>query len=290
VDGRTLRRWWFTGCLAIGAVGCNRNAVQSPWDTMPSGGQPVTGVPMTTAKKPFWGGSSHPPAPPVEVAEAPRKGPPQAETIVTFSDVRLEAAFDEKTVPAHREGLLDAARQGYQKALQQDPKCKPAMLGLARYYSRVGERDKSVEMYKKYLTINPTDKEVAHEVATVHARWKDWAGAVAWCDFALKIDPENLSFRKTMAFCLARDGKWEKGFEVMCQVLPEAQARYLMARVLEHQNHGDACRQQLVLALKADPNYADAKEFLAELDENKSGASGAADPNTLKQAGYTQQP
>ena len=27
--------------------------------------------------------------------------------------------------------------------------------------------------------------------------------AAAWCEFALKIDPENLSIRKTMAFCLA---------------------------------------------------------------------------------------
>ena len=93
-----------------------------------------------------------------------------------------------------------------------------------------------MEIYKKYLAAYPKDKEVAHQVAMAHAQWKDWAGAVAWCEFALKIDPENLTFRKTMAFCLAGAGRWEEGFEVMCQVMPEAQARYLMARVLEHQN------------------------------------------------------
>jgi hypothetical protein len=110
---------------------------------------------------------------------------------------------------------------------------------------------------------------------------------VAWCEFALKLDPENLSFRKTMAFCLARGGKWDEGFNVMCQVMPEAQARYLMARVLEHQNQPAACRQQLQLAIQADPNFADAREFLAELDAAPT-PSGVPNPNALQQAGYNQ--
>ncbi len=287
MDGRRLYKLWLSGCLVVGALGCHRNSVQGPLDAMP-GGQPVSGIPMTTAKKPFWGGSS-PPAAPVEVVETPKKGPYSPETQATFADVRLESAFDEKTAPSSREGLLDAARQGYQKALQQDPKCKAAMLGLARYYARTNEREKAIEMYKKYLTANPTDKDVAHEVAKRHVVWEDWGGAVAWCDFALKIDPENLTVRKTKAFCLARAGQWEKGFEVMCQIMPEAQARYNMARVLEHLNQPEACRQQLMLALKADPNYADARDFLVELDEVRSSPAGQ-DPNALRQTGYVQQP
>jgi tetratricopeptide (TPR) repeat protein len=267
MDGRRLRLVWLSGCLFAGALGCSRKEVRSPMEPVfPQGGPPGVGVPMTTAKKPFWSSSSKPPTPTEVVAEAPRKGPMQPETHVAFADVRLDAALDEKTPPANKEALLDGARQGYQKALQIDPKCNAAMLGLARYYSRTGDRDKSIDWYKKYLTANPSDKKVAHEVATAHARWKDWAGAVAWCQFTLKMDPENLDVRKTMAFCLARDGKWEPAFRVMCEVMPEAQARYLMARVLEHQNQPDACRQQLQLALKADPKFADAKEFLAELD------------------------
>jgi tetratricopeptide (TPR) repeat protein len=184
--------------------------------------------------------------------------------------------------------LLDSARAGYQKALQQDPKNKVALLGLAKYYARLGEREKAIEMYKKYLSLYPNDKAVAHEVAMAHASWKDWAGAVAWCEYALKLDPENLSYRKTMAFCLARAGKWDEGFEVMCQVIPEAQARYLMARVLEHQNQPEACKMQLQLALKADPNFEDAKEFLAELDVGyRLGAPGQTD---IRQAGAIETP
>jgi tetratricopeptide (TPR) repeat protein len=261
---------------------------------MPSSPTPtITGVPLTPPKKSFFGSSTS--SPPVTqneiVTEAPKKGPPAPETLATFADVQLQSAFDEKTLPTAREGLLDAARMGYQKALQRDPKCKPAMVGLARYYARVGEREKAIEMYKKYLTANPTDKEVVHEVAKVHVGWEDWPGAIAWCKFALKIDPENLAFRKTLAFSMARSGKWEEAFDVMCQVMPEAQARYNMARVLEHMKQPDACRQQLMLALKADPNYADARDFLAELNEPKSGDVPASkDPNALQQTNYAQQP
>jgi tetratricopeptide (TPR) repeat protein len=291
MDGRVLRKWCVSACLLSGAIGCHRQSVTSPMDSMPVGTQPISGTPMTSAKKSLWGGSSQPTATPAaEVAvDAPKKGPAKPETLAAFADVRLMAAFDPKTVPTDREGLLDAARQGYQKALQLDSKCKPAMLGLARYYVRVGEREKALDMYKKYLTANPTDKDAAHEVAKVHVSWEDWNGAVAWCEFALKIDPENLTFRKTLAFSLARSGRLEEGFSIMCEVLPEAEARYNIARVLEHQNQQDACRQQLMLALKADPNLASARDFLAELDEIKS-PNTVKDPNSgLSQAGYVPQ-
>lgn len=284
MDGRRLRRWWLSGCLVVGAFGCNRNSVQPPWGQS-STAQPITGMAMSTPTKSFWGGSSKKPNPPVEVASEPmRKGPANPETYAILANVQVESAFNEQTIQASRESLLDQARQGYQKALQLDPKNKTALLGLAKYYVRLSDREKAVETYKKYFAIYPKDKDVAHEVALAHAQWKDWAGAAAWCEFALKIDPESLTIRKTMAFCLARAGKWDEGFAVMCQVMPEAQARYLMARVLEHQKQPEASRMQLQLALKADPAYAPARDFLAELDETALPA-GRPNPNPIVTVG-----
>ena len=87
-----------------------------------------------------------------------------------------------------------------------------------------------------------------------------------------------------MAFCLARAGKWEEGFHVMCQVMPEAQARYLMARVLEHQHQPEASRIQLQLAMKADPNYAPARDFLAEMN-HVPGTNGISNPSDVRTIG-----
>lgn len=283
MDGRWFRKLWLVGCLVPGAVGC------SSWRSTPSVFEPMAGS-SASQKKSFWPSSSAPPVPTEVASEPVRKGPPLPGTMVAFADVQLEAALDEKNGLTNRQELLDAARTGYQNALKQDPNNKQGLLGLARYYSRVNEREKSVDVYKRYLTANPQDRDVAHEVALAHAQWKDWDGAIAWCEFTLKIDPENLTARKTMAFCLARSGKWEQGLEVMRQVLPEAQARYLMARVLEHQGDFAASRMQLYLSMRADPNYADARDFLAELDHLTNGKGGAVpDPNAIQQVGYEQQ-
>jgi tetratricopeptide (TPR) repeat protein len=279
--GRWIRKCSLTGCLVVGAIGCNRNSVQQV------DAQPISGVAMTSSNsKNWWSGSTPQPAAEV-VVEAPRKGPAKPETEVAFADVRMEAAFDEKTPEPNRAAFLDLARHGYQKALQQDPKNKAALLGLARYYSRINERERTLETYQKYLAIYPTDREVMHEVAVVFARWKDWGNSVAWCEKALKLDPENLTFRKTMAFCLARGGRWEDAFTVLLTLMPEAQARYNIARVLEHQNFPDATRQQLQLALKADPNHAEARDFLTELDQGtRPGGAAEVDPNAIQRAGY----
>ena len=76
----------------------------------------------------------------------------------------------------------------------------------------------------------------------------------------------------------------EEAFAMLCQIMPEAQARYDLARVLEHMNMGEASRVQLQLALKADPSHAASREFLTELD----GVLSGNEPNPLRPAGAQQ--
>ncbi|MCI0704031.1 MAG: tetratricopeptide repeat protein, partial [Planctomycetia bacterium] len=284
MDGRRFRKWCVFGCLVVAATGCNRNSQQGPLGQMPQDTLPVTGVPMQNHSKSLWNSSKQPNVTvPIEMAPEVSKKPPSAETLVALADTQLEAAFDERTVPGSREALLDKARLGYQKALKLEPKNKVALLGIARFYAKAGEREKAIEAYKKYLTKFPKDADVAHEVAIMYARWKDFAGAVSWCEHALKLDPENRAVKKTLGFCLARAGKWEEGFVVLCQIMPEAQARHNLAGLLDHMGHHDASKMQLQLAVKADPNYAPARDFLAELDNPQP----VTDPNPVRPAAGT---
>jgi tetratricopeptide (TPR) repeat protein len=278
MDGRMIRRLCTLGCLLAAATGCGDRTPkqQIPFPMPDTSGSQTSRL---SPSKLFSGSkSNNPPPGPVEMAppDANSKKPPATETLVAIADTRLEAAFDPHTVAGSKEGLLDLARHGYEKALQQDPKNKVAIRGMAQFYARVGERDKAIEMYKKYLTLYP-DADIAHELAIAHARWKDMNGAVAWCDYALKIDPENRSVKKTKGFCLALSGKWDDSFKVLCQILPEAQARTNLAGLLDQVGRTDACKIQLQLAMKADPNYAPAAAFLRELEQPH-------DPNQVKQA------
>ncbi len=277
MDGARCLKWFAFGCVLAGAVGCNRNVQQpSPFGQIPNT-VPASG-PLANAKS-TRGGSTTPATVPTEMTPPVSNKPASADAIVAISDVRLDAAFDEKTVPGSKEAMLDLAREGYQKALKQEPKNKSALLGIARFYAKIGEKEKAVEAYKKYLAMYPNDASAAHEIAMVHARWKDWTGACAWCESTLKIDPENRNVKKTFGFCLARAGKRDEALAMLCQIMPEAQARHNLAGLLDHMGHVDASKQQLQLAVKADPNYAPARDFLAELDTPRT-----ADPNGVRQA------
>ena len=67
--------------------------------------------------------------------------------------------------------------------------------------------------------------------------------------------------------------------------MPEAQARYNIARVLEHQNHLDAARQQLQLALQKDPNLAEAQNSWRKWI-NPRFLPGPTDPNAIQRTGF----
>jgi Tfp pilus assembly protein PilF len=264
--GQANKRWGWWGLLCLIALGCHRQQVHTPLEAtqQTAAWRNATG---SSHWRSFWSTSSPPTIQrPVVDHSPPSLGPLRPETIAALAQVQLDAAFHEQTVPASREQLLDHAREGFHKALQLDPKNGPALLGLARYHARLGERDKALQVYQRYLQYYPQDKQVRHELAFVHAQWKDWDGAVDWCDQALQLDPENRTIRKTKGFCLARAGRYDEALAVFREIMPESLARYHLARVLEHQGQAAASRQQLLAALQADPQCEQARAFLEELE------------------------
>jgi Tfp pilus assembly protein PilF len=306
MDGRRFLRWCLSGGLLVGAVGCNRNSYHDKFG-MPRPGETASAIAGTGNRPSLWNWGrtpSGPPGPgqavpghpgpvPNEVASAPVRRSGKGllpETEATLAETHLAAALADPP-PPNRDELLDMARQRYQRALKSDPKNKAALRGMAGMYAKLGDRDRALEVYRKYLKQYPKDHEFMHDVAVTHAQWKDWNGAAAWCEQALKLDPENRAYRKTMGFCLARGGRWDDAFAVFSQFMPEAQARYNIARALEHLNHPDASREQLQLALQADPTFAPAREFLAELTQPAQPAvpPTGAEANPIHQAGFPPQ-
>jgi tetratricopeptide (TPR) repeat protein len=223
---------------------------------------------------------------PVEAAP-PRKAGQKlgADAEVAFAETHIQVALADPT-PPNKDELLDMARHRYERALKQDAKHKGALLGMARMHVKLGEREKTAAAFKRYVDTHPKDADVQHEAAMSCARFQDWGGATAWCEAALRLDPENRAYRKTLGFCQARAGRYEEAFGSMCRVMPEAQARYNMARVFEHQNQAEACRAQLQLALQADPAHAAAREFLADL-EQPNQPNPAAAGNAVQTVGGT---
>jgi thioredoxin-like negative regulator of GroEL len=281
MDGRRFRRWALCGGLVLGGVGCKTDQ-----PTLPDG----TTLPMPTQKRSMWSSNPTLPSAAAEASMPPRKpGEPfKPNTLAALADAQVAAATDDKNPSPNRDVLLDGARAKYQQALKADPKNKASLLGLARLYARIGDQERADEVFRQYLTHYPKDHAVVHEVAVTHARSKDWAGAVAWCEAALKIDPENREYRKFMGFCQAHGGNWDGAFTTLKQMMPEATARYHLARALDQAGQPEVSKQQLQYALQADPSFEAARDMLAEL--NGGGANTppttAEEANPIRQTGY----
>lgn len=206
---------------------------------------------------------------PVDAAVADagkKKGPLKAETVAAFANAQVGAAFDfqqEGTVNPNLDRLADGARQQFQKALQQEPKNREALQGLARLYSRLGDREHAISTLQTLQSHYPNDHKVAYEIALTHARFEDWPNGISACRNAIAGDPENRRYQKTLGILTARTGNFEEGFTTLSNVMPEAEARLTMAKVLADMDKPDMAEQQVQLALKADPTYPAAHEWLA---------------------------
>jgi Tetratricopeptide repeat len=276
-----------TGGLLSAAVGCSSTAKNPTADLL--GTNRSNSGPQVTPDPSFQAPGSVPTKSTwfTETATLrPKSGSGiKPDTEVAFADTQVEAALADGRTPAERDQMLDHARQRYQKALKADPKHKGALLGMAKLYSRLDDYPAAIVAYRQYLDQYPKDHSVCHDLAIVCGKAQDWATAVTMCETALNLDPENRVYQKTHGMCLVRAGRFEEGYTVWLKVMPEAKARFFLARALEHTGQMDQVKQQVQLALNADPTYEPALQFLAYLN----GEQPAPPADGVQQTGFNQQ-
>jgi tetratricopeptide (TPR) repeat protein len=268
MDGRRWKQWALAGAMAA-AVGCKSGPTATSGMPAPPQLGGGSGFSLFRPKPP---GPVPPPAEqPISAVElARKKGPLRPETIAAFADAQVDAAFaNDEASSADTGRALDEARLKYQKALERDPKNYDAMRGLARLYTRIGDRDQALATYAALVRQYPQDHKAAYEQSLAHARFEDWDGATAACRRALTLDPQSLRYTRTLGVCLARTGRPQEGFDLLAKVMPEAEARTAMAKVFADGGQADLARQQLELAVKADPAFAAAKNLLAQFTEQQ---------------------
>jgi Tfp pilus assembly protein PilF len=228
-----------------------------------------------------------PPTAPAMMATAvpPRPAEPKRtnlkpETYVSMGNLADVAANEEGHTPAERDSLRLQARQAYEKALKVDPKFAPAYVAMGESYMIGGDRDQAQAWFKKAIEIAPNDAGLWSELGAAQARCKDWPNAIASINKAAGLDPTNKSIQKRYGLTLARAGRYEDGLNVLAKVMPEAEARYTIARMMQHNQQNEAAQVQLDLAMKADPTFQPAREMLA--------AHSPINQYGIQQAGYNQ--
>jgi tetratricopeptide (TPR) repeat protein len=260
--------------FVLGVMGCKNQQTTASGTPLPPQVQGNASSMIERALSPKPSLPQGPPPQQVEVAKA--AGPLKPETVATFAELEVDAAFNlEELAPAERERRIEAARQKFQKALATDPKSLEAHRGLGRLYTRLGDRDKAMGSYQTALQHHPKNHALLHEAALSCGRFEDWTTALQLWQNAAAIDPDNRKYPRLMGLAMVRLGRLEEGFNVMLKVLPEAEARLVIAREMMHTGHADASRQQVELAVKADPSFAPAVNALTQM-------------NSVQQTGFQQ--
>jgi tetratricopeptide (TPR) repeat protein len=190
---------------------------------------------------------------------------PKASSCVAGAELLRVEANGDKYTQSQKDEFRDRARKGYEQALRLEPKNTAAQLGIARLYYDMNDHDHAVAAYEKALKQDPKNVVLHYELGMVHARSKEWDAAVAHLRTSYELDPNNKDSATTYGHCLARSGRIDEAYNVFCRTVGEARAHYNLARMLHHMNRDDLCRQQLDLALRADPQLTDARDLLVSL-------------------------
>lgn len=214
------------------------------------------------------------PPPAAAVVKSEKNQPrrlPQANTCVAIGDMRMHFAAEPGVAPLVQERLQDEALRAYQQAIRSDPNCVAAYIGLARLYQKLEEYDKAVAALNNGLQAVPKSAVLWFELGMCHARHKAWEPALASLRNATELDPDNHFYMNVTGFCLARAGRFDESYQFFAKVQGEAKAHYNVARMLFQVQRDAECKQHLALALKARPDFAPARQFLAEVEAPAAG-------------------
>src|SRR5439155_3593899 len=164
--------------------------------------------------------------------------------------VLAEQMADDTNRPASdREQFRARARQSYQRAIDTDAKYAPAYLALAASYAATNENEQALANFAKATQMAPNDAGAWAAQGNFYARLKEWDAAIESLSRAIQLEPGNKEHMKKLGFAFARSGRVDEGYAVLAKCMPEADARYNVARMLQHLEQPMACRWYLQMAL-----------------------------------------
>jgi len=158
------------------------------------------------------------------------------------------------------------ARLAYEQALEIDPNCLEAYVGLARLYEKSGKLDDAQAAYQKAVKQLPREPQLWFEYGMFANRRRDFDSGVAYLRQASSLEPTNATYSNFLGWSLARAGRSDESLAQFKQTVGEARAYYNLAKMCLHQHQEALCREYLHAALKVDPSLADAEQLIAQLD------------------------
>ncbi len=195
-------------------------------------------------------------------AEALKREPGGKKANLAIADVLVE------------QQKYDDALAYYDKALQADPRDAQTLYNMGVILSGMKRPDEAAGKYREALKWNPDFAQAHNNLGSLLAKAQRLDEAVEHYRKAIALDPNYAQARVNLAGLLAFQGQTDEAvklYEEAIRIKPEAAGPRLSLARLHMENHRNTeAETQLGKLLETDPNNADARQLMKEIDADKS--------------------
>lgn len=192
-----------------------------------------------------------------------------------------------------RNGQYEESIGLYKKLIDMLPRVPNYRLDLARTLNWAGKTAESTSAYRDYFKYRPSDMTARVEFGRILTNQKDYQGAEEQYRYVLERQPQNAGARVGSARILAWTGKIQPSLDELEEVLKTSprnfEARVLKAYDLMWLGHFDESRSLFQTLDEESPHNADVAQGLVALAKAEEAAKTAKAPATAPKSPLLQQ-
>ena len=179
----------------------------------------------------------------------------------------------QEVLQLYQQGQFVAAKARCEQLLQRDPQQAFAIGCLASIESRLGQRSRAEQLFRRSLELNPQQPDFWHNFAGLLIDQARWDAAIACSRQAIGLNAANASYWERIGFALWQSGALAEALQATQQALqldPANQSACLNAAgILRQDGQPHQARAVLEALLQQQPAHVDALSNLACIDREQ---------------------
>lgn len=164
-------------------------------------------------------------------------------------------------------GNSEKAAKSFRDAIDMDKRVPQPYIGLAKIYAQMNNPKKALEYLEQGSRHCRKSPEIWNEIGVTQMQLGNYEAATKAMQKALKYDPHSPLYIENFAAMLAVQGKYQESYDEYAKIVPPAEARFRIAGIAYGQGKVDQTKDQLQLALEANPKHESAYAMMQRLDE-----------------------